>query len=318
MADRVGRAPSEPAGSDAPTFRRGRRPSARQSGSRIAGAGYYDPFPCDERRRSRAVDPVLFLDTRRLVVYPSSPRPATLSAEHVAAEQGGRLVLADVSLVLPPGARLGIVGPNGVGKTTLLRILAGMLPPATGAVRRDPPDARVGLLAQEHEAPPGETIAANLSRLLGIAAAEHELADAAAGLGAGGADAGACGGAGNPEERYAAALEHYLAIGAADFEARLSATLDDLGLGAARSGQLVATLSGGQRARLALAAIVLSRFEILLLDEPTNDLDFDGLELLERFVVEHPGGLAVVSHDRAFLEGCVTEVLELDEHDHSA
>ena len=74
-----------------------------------------------------------------------------------------------------------------------------------------------------------------------------------------------------------------------------------------------AALSGGQAARGALAAILLSRFDLLLLDEPTNDLDFDGLARLERFVAERPGGAVIVSHDRAFLERTVTRVLELDE-----
>ena len=77
------------------------------------------------------------------------------------------------------------------------------------------------------------------------------------------------------------------------------------------------TLSGGQAARVGLAAVLLSRYDVLLLDEPTNDLDFDGLEQLERFAVDFPGPLVVVSHDRAFLDRVVTDVADLDEHDHS-
>src|SRR5207249_6324432 len=89
----------------------------------------------------------------------------------------------------------------------------------------------------------------------------------------------------------------------------LTAAVLDLGMDA---------LSGGQAARTSLAAIVLARFDVFLLDEPTNDLDFTGLERLERFLHELAGGAVVVSHDRAFLDRTITSVLELDEHRHSA
>ena len=104
------------------------------------------------------------------------------------------------------------------------------------------------------------------------------------------------------EARYEVALERYTALSAGDLDARIDAVLADLGLGTGMADRQVATLSGGQESRLALAAIVLSRFDITLLDEPTNDLDFDGLERLESFVLAHAGGLVVVSHDRAFLD----------------
>ena len=106
-----------------------------------------------------------------------------------------------------------------------------------------------------------------------------------------------------------------MAVGAADFDARVRRrSASDLGLDEAVLDQPTATLSGGQAARLALAAILLTRVDVLLLDEPTNDLDFDGLRRLEAFVEGFPGVVVVVSHDRAFLERTVTHVLELDEH----
>jgi ATPase subunit of ABC transporter with duplicated ATPase domains len=107
-------------------------------------------------------------------------------------------------------------------------------------------------------------------------------------------------------------------LSAGDIDARIAATLLDLGLPAGIVDQETATLSGGQVARVALAAIVLSRFDITLLDEPTNDLDFDGLERLEAVVAGRAGGMMIVSHDRAFLDATVTSVLEIDEHEHSA
>ena len=94
--------------------------------------------------------------------------------------------------------------------------------------------------------------------------------------------------------------------------------LRDLGLDVALLELETVALSGGQAARASLAAILLSRFDVLLLDEPTNDLDFDGLERLERFVAERPGGAVIVSHDRAFLDRTVTRVLEIDEIAHTA
>ena len=232
---------------------------------------------------------------------------ATLMAVNLSHDRGGRTVLRNVSLTVGPSDCVGVVGPNGVGKSTLLSLLAGMEAPLAGSIRVDPPSATVGYLAQEHEAHPGETVRAVLTRRTGVATAEIELATAAGALVEGRA----------AERRYEVALERYTALSAGDLDARIDTVLADLGLGTAMADRQVATLSGGQEARLALAAIVLSRFDITLLDEPTNDLDFEGLERLESFVLAHPGGLVVVSHDRAFLDRTVTSVLELDEHDHT-
>src|SRR5690606_29935554 len=119
----------------------------------------------------------------------------------------------------------------------------------------------------------------------------------------------------DPADAYSAALDRWLASGAADLDERLPVVLADLGLdlGGARPEQaLMTSLSGGQAARVGLAALLLSRFDIVLLDEPTNDLDLDGLERLESVVRGLRGGVVVISHDREFLARCVTRVLELD------
>jgi ATPase subunit of ABC transporter with duplicated ATPase domains len=240
---------------------------------------------------------------------PSNPVPvaiaATLNARRIGHERAGRVVLHDVSLSVGPGTCLGVVGPNGVGKSTLLQILAGLVVPTTGRVVVDPPTATVGYLSQEHALVPGETVRELLLRRTGLTEAEAELGAAASRLGSDRAGA---------EDRYASALARYESLAAGDFEARLTTTLDQVGLSVESADLLTSALSGGQRARVALAAILLARFDITLLDEPTNDLDFDGLARLEDMVAHRRGGLVLVSHDRAFLDGSVTDVVELDQH----
>jgi ATPase subunit of ABC transporter with duplicated ATPase domains len=228
---------------------------------------------------------------------------ATLVATDITRSHGAFVVLDGVSVTVGPRSRIGVVGPNGVGKTTLLRILAGLEPPDSGRLTLSPPTLNVGYLPQELVPRAGETLAAYLARRTGVAAAEAELEEAAGLLPQPGGD-----------DRYSMALERYLALGGPDLEVRAAEVCEDLGLPADRLGVELGALSGGQGARAALAAILLSRFDVLLLDEPTNDLDFAGLSQLERFVTDLDGALVVVSHDRAFLEATVDRVLELDEH----
>src|SRR4051794_20835420 len=149
-------------------------------------------------------------------------------------------LLPDIALTVAPGHRIGVVGPNGVGKSTLLRVLAGVERPERGTVTLAPPDAAVGFLPQEPERRPGETVEAFLGRRTGVAAATTELdaASTALGRGEGGADT-----------RYAAALERWLALGGPDFEARLGATWTELGLPQAVLARPMTSLSGGQAAR---------------------------------------------------------------------
>ena len=229
---------------------------------------------------------------------PRRPPPPTRARRAIASSTAS-------SLTVGPATCLGVIGPNGVGKSTLLQILAGLLEPVDGDVRVDPPTATVGYLSQEHAPAGAETVRTTLYRRTGAAAAEADLSAAAAALAAGEAYA---------DDRFAEALARYESISAGDFEARLVTTLGQVGLSARLADQPVATLSGGQEARVALAAVLLARFDITLLDEPTNDLDFDGLSRLEEMVDRRRGGMVIVSHDRAFLDRAVTDVLELDEH----
>jgi ATPase subunit of ABC transporter with duplicated ATPase domains len=113
-------------------------------------------------------------------------------------------------------------------------------------------------------------------------------------------------------ERYAVALERWLALGGADLDDRLEAVLAEVGLDGTSGDALMARLSGGQAARAGLAALLASRYDVLLLDEPTNDLDMDGLDRLERFVAGLRAPAVIVSHDREFLARTVNRVVELD------
>lgn len=236
---------------------------------------------------------------------------ATLVAKNVAGGFAHRTLFEGLDVTVAPGDVIGVVGANGAGKSTLLRILAGDLEPLEGVVSVAPADAFIGWLPQEHERFPGETVAAYIARRTGCTDATQVMEAAAAAL----ADPGQGRAEADLAEAYSAAFDRWLASGAADLDERLPAALADLGLGldAVRpESTLMTSLSGGQAARVGLAALVLSRFDIVLLDEPTNDLDLDGLARLEDFVRDLRGGVVLVSHDREFLARSVTHVLELD------
>jgi len=227
---------------------------------------------------------------------------ATLVARGLAAGHGARVLFSGLDLVVAPGDVVGLVGVNGAGKSTLLRTLAGELPAEDGSVVVSPPTATLGYLPQEHERRAGETVLGALTRRTGVAAAQAALDEATEALTEGrpGAD-----------EVYGDALEHWLALGGADLDDRAEETVAQVAPGVALDA-LMTGLSGGQAARVGLAALLLSRYDVLLLDEPTNDLDLAGLDQLERFVDGSRAGIVVVSHDREFLARTVTRVVELD------
>ncbi|MCD4523358.1 ABC-F family ATP-binding cassette domain-containing protein [Nocardioides sp. cx-173] len=227
---------------------------------------------------------------------------ATLVAKALSGGHAHRTLFEGLDLTVAPGDVVGVVGANGAGKTTLLRLLAGQATPLAGTVSTAPSDAFVGWLPQEHERVPGETVGQYLARRTGAAAAAETMEATAAALGSG--EPGA-------DDAYAVALDHWLASGAPDLEERIPAVLGDLRLDVGTEA-LMTSLSGGQAARVGLAALLLSRFDVVLLDEPTNDLDLDGLERLERLVTGMRAGIVLVSHDREFLARCVTRVVELD------
>ena len=229
---------------------------------------------------------------------------ADLVVKNLAGGHAHRTLFEGLDFTVAPGDVVGVVGANGAGKTTLLRILAGDLAPLEGSVSTAPTDAFVGWLPQEHERMPGETVGEYVARRTGAAAATASMEAAAAALGADEVTRAS-------EDAFAKALDHWQASGAADLDERLPPVLADLGL-TVGADALMTSLSGGQAARAALAALLLSRFDVVLLDEPTNDLDLAGLERLEHFVRGLRSGVVLVSHDREFLSRVVTRVVELD------
>jgi ATPase subunit of ABC transporter with duplicated ATPase domains len=227
---------------------------------------------------------------------------ATLRARGLAAGHGSRTLFHDLALSVSPGDVLGLIGPNGCGKSTLMAILAGRMPPQAGTVELVPATANIGYLPQETTLVPGQTIAEHLARQTGVQAATAKLQAASEGLAQGTTDAA---------DRYDLALHAYLSLGAPDLGSRLPEVAAQVGLDVPVAAAM-SSLSGGQVARVNLMALLLSRFDVLALDEPTNDLDLAGLDLLERFVRGSRAGIIVVSHDREFLERVVTEVLDFD------
>ena len=234
---------------------------------------------------------------------------AELRARGVTVVRGATTVLDAVDLAVAPGQRVGLVGPNGVGKSTLLQALAGSVPLERGAVERTPPAATVGYLPQEPSRSDVETVAMYLARRTGVTTATAELEAATVAL------AGDVDGTG---DRYAIALDHWLSLGGADLDARIGQVWAELGLAPRLMEQPTSSLSGGEAARAGLAALLLARFDVFLLDEPTNDLDLDGLARLERWIDDLRAPVVLVSHDRTFLARTVTHVVELDEFTHRA
>ncbi|HJW61753.1 MAG TPA: ATP-binding cassette domain-containing protein, partial [Actinomycetota bacterium] len=164
----------------------------------------------------------------------------------------------------------------------------------------------VGYLAQEPDPLEGETTAAYLRRRTGLAVAEEAMRAALRAVGDH---------PGQVElEAYDDALARFLALGGDDHDTRAPRVLADVGLDPAVLEAPLARLSGGQRVKAGLAAILLARFDVLLLDEPTNNLDFDGLARLERFLATEDRPVVLVSHDRAFLSATTTRIAELDLH----
>lgn len=233
-----------------------------------------------------------------------------LTAHQVTKAYGADTILNEITFSINKGEKVALIGPNGCGKTTLLRILSREEQPDSGHVSTRPTNLRIGYLPQHFEHDnhgtiqalirqalgDSETLDAELSRLAELLAKQPDNASI--------------------QTAYDQVL-FKLECAKDQDSGESSLILENLGLNQIPGDQLVDTLSGGQKTRLSLAMILLSDPEILLLDEPTNHLDITMLEWLEQWIAGFPGGVLIVSHDRTFLDHTVERVLDLNPETHT-
>src|SRR5262245_46149777 len=226
-------------------------------------------------------------------------------------QHGGRTIFTSLSWTIQDGEKIGLVGPNGIGKSTLLRTLAGLEPPDSGTVvlRRG---ARVAYLPQEYAGEAGRGV---LDELLAarddLYALEAQIAAAEARMG----DPAVAGDM-RALERVLAEHERLLVqfeeLGGANLHSRAESLLRDLGMGEEQWSQPMELLSGGQRKLVGLARCLLAEPDILLLDEPDNHLDLPRKALLEQMIRDFDGAVVIISHDRYLLDETVSIIAELE------
>jgi macrolide transport system ATP-binding/permease protein len=236
-----------------------------------------------------------------------------LSVSHLHKAYGHLTVLNDVSLTLDRAQRVGIVGANGSGKSTLLTIIVGEQSADSGTVTLEA-GAEVGYLPQVLEGFANQTVQAILDAAVAdITALETQMRDLEAQL----ATAA-------PETldallaQYGAVTERFERKEGYDLPHRIEMVLDGMQVATLERSRLASTLSGGEKARIGLAMLLLRQPDLLLLDEPTNHLDLNVLAWLESYVHDYKGAVLVVSHDRRFLNNTVNVIIELDDRTHTA
>jgi ATP-binding cassette ChvD family protein len=217
---------------------------------------------------------------------------------------GDKVVLDNVTLSFLHGAKIGVVGPNGTGKSSLLKIMAGLEQPSNGDAIRDP-EATVGMLQQEPPLTEGKTVLENVEEAVGDIKAKldrfNKISEEL----------------GDPDADYDSLLAEMGDLqtdldhaNAWDLDSRLDQAMD--ALRCPPPDALVDNLSGGERRRVALCKLLLQQPDLLLLDEPTNHLDAESVQWLEGHLATYPGAVLAVTHDRYFLDNVASWILELD------
>ncbi len=235
-----------------------------------------------------------------------------LSISNVSKAYGDNQVLNDVSLSISLGQKIGLVGANGVGKSTLLKLIVSELEPDTGAVATAS-NVEIGYLPQVLAAAADQTIDQLINASQGdlrcmearLRELEQQMADPNGKLDI-------------VLDEYSQLTEQFERRGGYDLEHRMGQVFAGLGIDHLPRDRAIATLSGGEKSRVGLAALLLRAPDLFLLDEPTNHLDFAALEWLEEYLQGYQGGLLVVSHDRLFLNRTVNTIVEIVEHSREA
>ncbi|GAC1348517.1 MAG: hypothetical protein NVSMB27_16570 [Ktedonobacteraceae bacterium] len=234
-----------------------------------------------------------------------------LAVRNLSKSYGAIHVLNELAFVINDGDRVGIVGSNGVGKSTLLKILVGQEEGDEGTFSFAP-SIQVGYLPQTTPEFHGQTMQDLILESLGnLRQLEERMRQIESLM------------TKASEEQTAALLEEYGHVstrfqdrGGYDLDYKIDTILDGLHISYLPRTQEVQTLSGGEKARVSLATLLLRSPDLLLLDEPTNHLDFASMEWLETYLSHYHGAAMMVSHDRQFLNRAVNQVFEIDEHDH--
>lgn len=231
-----------------------------------------------------------------------------LSAQNVAKAFGAHAVLRDVSLTLQQGDRLGLVGVNGCGKTTLMRILAGLDAADSGEISLAR-GTRIGYLAQQDMVSSGLSVFDELKKVYEpVFDMERRLRALETEMSLAHEDAQRFARLSSEYDRLLHAFEE--ADGYA-WKSMVTGVLNGLGFRPGQYDQVVDSLSGGERTRLCLARLLLQKPDLLLLDEPTNHLDMETLQWLENYLSAYPGSVLVISHDRYFLDHVCTGMVEI-------
>ncbi len=238
---------------------------------------------------------------------------AYLTLQHISKSYSFHHILSDVSFVVNPGERIGLVGANGVGKSTLLKIVTGEIEADSGAATLAP-DRKFGYLAQVIEGYDEQTLDALIANATAVVHTlerrmrelEQQMTTSASGT------------LDTIIREYGEAADQFERYGGYNLDYRIDTVLSGLGVAQIARDRLFGTLSGGEKARVGLAMLLLQAPDVLLLDEPTNHLDFMTMNWLEEYLQSYRGAMLVVSHDRQFLNRIATAIIEIDEHSRSA
>ena len=232
-----------------------------------------------------------------------------IHVEGLTKRYGERVLLQDVSWHVKKRDRIGLSGPNGSGKTTILRMLASLEEPDSGSIRMAS-DTTIGYLPQDGIVHKGRTVYDEVvlafQELLALKEEQHKIEDALA-------HATEESGSDHDHllERYAEVMERFKHLGGYEIDARVADVLKGLGFSLADQQRGTEEFSGGWQMRIALAKILLARPNLLLMDEPTNHLDLPARNWLEEYLADYPGSVVLVSHDRYFLDSTVKRITEV-------